>query len=660
MTQLTVFRTADGRPANKIVSATTGGGVKRGMAPHAGRYVTRTVGAPDVHALAAILREVGERADTCISLSLFKDTPEGEFVVVPAKELAARLGVEEYDREALAGFHEIDGEPTTARIKQSMALDSWILFDRDAVSDMPTELADLDFAEWREAVGLLFPGFDRAGCVVVPSTSTRVTVDGAPLASRACHVFVLIDDPADLNRAWRSAAARALITEYRGVPLGFPKPIHSRATGEVIGTSDWTIYDKSVAAVARLVFDGAPVVRGAGLAVLPPVVEVHEGPALELRRVRDLAPRKEIPLIEAALEQIRGVRPKVALTKNRTGKVTGVELVIADLTLEQELDTERGRLTVGALQTSGAGHIRCQSPFRESTSWAAYYNCHRDGAPFVFDSGTGEKHVLARTGLATMAELIQAWLIEAYRPQFICRDGKVYSEAAARRLTVRDIVPTSEILDRLVMASDAPCDDQGQVKRLALPAQFRSWLPVAWGDLLGTLPTEDETTIVGPDEFIRHLTTLLTSMVRLGIYGVETRSLGSWAYAIAVLNPGDWCRVGDLELWGRITGDGFLLAIRPGLALQTSRPVQEIGELSLSQLTRRCRKHGIALDGDNRISCESRQTRAVILTAEFVASLELSYARSDPLAAALRARLGEESTESAEPPEAKARRRRVQ
>ena len=70
---------------------------------------------------------------------------------------------------------------------------------------------------------------------------------------------------------------------------------------------------------------------------------------------------------------------------------------------------------------------------------------------------------------------------------------------------------------------------------------------------------------------------------------------------------------------------GFQIAFTPTLATQTQRTFPEIGSLSLNQLTRRCRKYGIAADGDNRICCEGQQIRAVILTAEFVASLDLSY-----------------------------------
>ncbi len=160
-------------------------------------------------------------------------------------------------------------------MRENMALGAWLLFDRDVFDDMPAALAGLDFAEWRQAVGLLFPGFERAGCVVVPSASTRVTVDGVPLTSASAHVYVRVDDPAQIPRAWSQATARALITEYRGTLLAFARPKRSRTTGEVVAV-DWaTIYDRTTASPGRLIFDGAPVVEDLKLSVLPPAAGVH-------------------------------------------------------------------------------------------------------------------------------------------------------------------------------------------------------------------------------------------------------------------------------------------------------------------------------------------------------------------------------------------------
>jgi hypothetical protein len=112
-----------------------------------------------------------------------------------------------------------------------------------------------------------------------------------------------------------------------------------------------------------------------------------------------------------------------------------------------------------------------------------------------------------------------------------------------------------------------------------------------------------------------------------------------------MLRPGEWQRVGGLDLWARVLDDGLQIAFRPALATQTLRTFPEIGSLTLNQLTRRCRKYGIAADGSNVIHCEGHQTRAAILSAEFVTSLDLARDLSDPLAAALRARLDPESDE---------------
>jgi hypothetical protein len=645
MTTLTLFQSADSNPVNKLVRRQADGTITKAMARHGGRFRARTVAAPDVTTLAEVLREVGARADTCISLSVFRDAPE-ELIVIPAAELAARLGVAPHEREALAGIHEIDGVPTAARIRESMVSGGWLLFDRDQVDDMPADLAALEFAEWREAIGLLFPGFAAAGCVVVPSTTNRVVGAGMP-AGTSCHVFVQVDDPDDIPRAWTQATLRALITEYRDTLLGFAKPKRSRATGEIVATDWWTIFDKSVAAPARLVFDGAPSVRGQGLKVLPATVEAHEGPPLQLAKVRDLMPRKELAAIADALEQIRGTRPSINLTRRSgVGAVTGVEIVTADLRMDLELESAAGRATVGALHAAGAGHTRCQSPFRESESWAAFYNTHRDGTPFVFDSGTGEKHVLQREGLDQMWAVIHSWLGDRYAPRFRYRDGSLFSDQHGK-VRRRDVGPTHDLIDRMTLAADAPCDQYGRVKRLTLPGHFRSWLDVAWAELLEQLPTEDETEVAsGPaiDEFLGQLTALLTGMYRTNLYGDSwrafTKSYGSWAYLIAKLIPGQWQRVETFDLWGRVLDDGFQVALLPNFARQV-RGAPEIAALSLNQLTRRCRQYGIGTEGDNRISCKGSQLRAAILSQKFVAGLNLSYDLDDALAAALRMRVAE-------------------
>src|SRR5687768_6776670 len=75
---ITVLTALDSQPVNKIVTRAPDGTITKSMARHSHRFRARTVPVPDLATLAAVLREVGERPDTCISLSVFKDPPAEE------------------------------------------------------------------------------------------------------------------------------------------------------------------------------------------------------------------------------------------------------------------------------------------------------------------------------------------------------------------------------------------------------------------------------------------------------------------------------------------------------------------------------------------------------------------------------------------------------
>jgi hypothetical protein len=191
------------------------------------------------------------------------------------------------------------------------------------------------------------------------------------------------------------------------------------------------------------------------------------------------------------------------------------------------------------------------------------------------------------------------------------------------------------------MASDAPCDDKGQVKRLALPTQFNSWLKAAWGVLLRSLP-EETTTVSAParEAFEQQLAALLKIMVSVDWGGQRRHSLGAWARYHAALQPGKWCRVGSYDLWGRTTAKGLQIALLPTLAGQSWRARSEIAEMSLKALTQRCNACGLGVsDEDNRIrGADGERFRVTILNEGFVQSLALPDAGDDALAVALHAR----------------------
>ena len=653
---ITVFTTVDGRPCNKIITRSADGSINKARAKSS-RYTARTVAVDGVAALAGVIRGVGSRADQMISLSLFDDSPADEWQVWACWDLAEALGCDKGDRAALAGFHLIGETWVAARIKESMRLGSFLLFDRDMSEGMPKALADLEVDDWRAAAALLFPGADTCGCVLLPSTSNRIVVDGVGGRSRACHMIVEVDDPELIEGAWDQATHRSLITSFAPapwddeVPLAFAKPVYERknGTGKLLRHSWWTIFDRSTWSVGREVFDGAPSTTCPGVTILPPEVEHRDGPPLALAAVDDLT-RAEKVKVEEAVRAITGVRPAISLerTPGRDGKmrVCRLSITVPDLELGLDVEQEDGSwTTVRAIMATGATHVRLQTPFRESVSMAAFYGVHADGTPFIFDMGTSEKHVLARLALKPIWQHLSEWLVAEYRPVFLCLDAAFFSEEQGRKVGLRDVRPTPEIMAQLRLASNTPLGKDGVVKENALPTEFNKWLPVAWSDCVRALPAEVDARITSEagELFKAQLAGLLTTQVQSDHGGRWLkRALGTWCHYYATLARGKWARVGTYHAWGRICDDGaFQVGIGSDLARQVSaRNHVELAALNNLMLTKLCRLYGIMTDvGDNRVYTRDAEStgrvRMTVLATGYVATLDLSYDHDDPHAAGI-------------------------
>jgi RecA-family ATPase len=99
-----------------------------------------------------------------------------------------------------------------------------------------------------------------------------------------------------------------------------------------------------------------------------------------------------IPLIQAAVK-------KLGLNISVKAKSDGsISMSASDLTWDTVLETQFGDMTVRAAMTHsefiGTGKLRCQTPFRDSDSEAAFLSSNNDGRPFLHDSGTTTTHWL--------------------------------------------------------------------------------------------------------------------------------------------------------------------------------------------------------------------------------------------------------------------------
>ncbi len=126
------------------------------------------------------------------------------------------------------------------------------------------------------------------------------------------------------------------------------------------------------------------------LAIQAQTFEITPGGVLDTSKIRV----KDITAAEgAALSLDLGIKLKAA-------NDGAIYLYENNLTMETPIETRRyGTLTLREVLQHpdfvAKPHMRCQAPFRASESEAAFVSLNSQGKPFVFDSGSGIKYLLA-------------------------------------------------------------------------------------------------------------------------------------------------------------------------------------------------------------------------------------------------------------------------
>ena len=414
--------------------------------------------------LAKLLNEVGNDPHTAIINASFIGIPIGEeFIILSEKEIESRLGIPRSDRARQQGVHELDyeGKPykTVGRFKENVRPSNWQLLDRDVDAHTPPQFAKLAIAEWLAALSDIIPSVDQTSYVLTPSTSSRVLRDGAPVGGGNGHVWMYVANPDDIERARSTILLRAV-----QAGLTWSKPRQSKLEkGKVVGASLATIIDPSVWTPGRLVFDGQPTV-GEGLEVLPLSAQVHHRANTAFDTSAMVMPDQK------AVNEL-SKKTGVAFKVNSDGQ--GMRITANDLMLDTEIETrEYGIKTVRELIEIGiTNKQRCQTPFRDSESWAAFINVNLVGIPYVYDSGTGITHWLNEFEQEEIALMRASAIVDSALPKVMedcatALDDDVVSSLA----TLRQAKPSEYQRKRAAMKQV-----NAKVSLAALDSAVKSW-----------------------------------------------------------------------------------------------------------------------------------------------------------------------------------------
>jgi hypothetical protein len=237
-------------------------------------------------------------------------------------------------------------------------------------------------------------------------------------------------------------------------------------------------------------------------------------------------------------------------------------------------------------------------------------------------------HGLARPAAV---EIIRNWFRQHYRPAYKRGTMIVCADGSELPMTVAVACPTSELIERLSAANDAPRDSEGHVRRQQLPQFFARWARPAWGDLLQSLPDEDGAELAdlgsARDTFRRLVRDAMLTHVSLGeVVGpggttrTERRSLADWLHRFS--KPGPWHSLRSFKCWcKRRPKEGgeyeLVIAVRVELFAQVKadRRLCEMGAITFS---RRCERYGV---GSSSRKDRPGGQSAVVLSPEFTAEL---------------------------------------
>ena len=337
--------------------------------------------------LVKLLQEVGDDPNAAIINSGFDGIEFGEeFIILSGREIETRLGIPRTDREKQKGVHTIIHEGKTykaiGRFKQNVYPSSWQFFDRDNDKHTPPQFTSLNHEEWLAEVNAICPGLIDAAYCHVGSTSSRVLLDGKPVNVGNGHTWVKFKNPADVERFRTAVIVAAVKAGKTWLKPGFSK----KEPGKVVSQSLTTILDPSVFTPGRLIFIGKPDVNE-GLTVEPLSAGVHLGQ-------NDTFDSTVVELPDS--DVIREMTRKAGVEMEVTEDSNGLRIKIEDLTLDAEIETANfGILTIRELVERGIENkIRIQSPFRDSSSFAAFLSTGKGGKPFVHDTGTSTSHWL--------------------------------------------------------------------------------------------------------------------------------------------------------------------------------------------------------------------------------------------------------------------------
>lgn len=383
MDDLTLIKSKTPNRVCKIFSVDGTGGLTKEAIANISEGRARRVRVPDAMSLVKILKSITERQDLVICPGVWHGSKaDQEYELTTEKRLCDLL--DDKIGKVRGGVIEHRGQLISARLARGIDYSSWLLLDADNPPGIPHNWAKMGIAERLQLWEPFVPGISRCERIEARSSSARVVKDGDTPGERS-HAWIRVSDP-DKIPILKAHIQVQMVLHDRS----FTFERRSRADPQkVIGSEHRSVFDLAVLDKGRLVFCAKPDVSSDGYSIVDAdVTMLNEGGGKLDLSAFNLPPASDLRRHKAKTNQ------NLEFTLLGTG-VQSIET--GSLTLDTEIEVKGTvrPLSEWVNQMVKGDRIRCESPFRESQSEAAFIRFPAHGKPFVYDIGNSTKYVLA-------------------------------------------------------------------------------------------------------------------------------------------------------------------------------------------------------------------------------------------------------------------------
>lgn len=392
--------------------------------------IATTLGGVTPQKLAKLISKLSGRDDIALMSGRFSgEAPSTAVELITEREIAKLTGE---PMGEVAGVHSINGRRVVARTKRSIEAGDWVLIDADNPPGIPAAWAAMTVGERLEKLEPIVPGISTCARIEYRASSARVVRTGEE-PGMTTHAWLEISDRDKVEILREHLKVRA---ELAG--LSFDSPRHSLEDGSVIGACPRTLIDLAVFVPGRLVFLSKPNVddaegyeiADAGVTLVNPGGGVLDVSAIslpnsaELDRLRDVSGRNLAYSRAGAL----GIQDIGTLTLATTIEVRGTEKPLLQW-----------------IDGMGIGDkLRCETPFRASSSEAAFIRIDENGQPFLHDVGTSITYRLSESEAVEFAASPSTAQSRAVGPSLNAKMSLAHASPSLFALPAK--LPVSELL----------------------------------------------------------------------------------------------------------------------------------------------------------------------------------------------------------------------